>query len=95
MRITRPLKLDYMNLCGSIKIQNIGGKKYIFVIVDDFSRFTYTRFLKSKDEAADVLITFVKIIRTKLKRKIVGTRLDHKIESINFRVKGFCAEEGS
>ncbi|GKE95694.1 retrovirus-related pol polyprotein from transposon TNT 1-94, partial [Tanacetum coccineum] len=31
----------HMDLCGPIRVQSIKGKKYISVIVDDYSRFTW------------------------------------------------------
>ncbi|GJU93755.1 retrovirus-related pol polyprotein from transposon TNT 1-94 [Tanacetum coccineum] len=40
----------HMDLCGPMRVQTINGKKYILVIVDDFSRFTWVKFLRSKDE---------------------------------------------
>ncbi|GKC60590.1 retrovirus-related pol polyprotein from transposon TNT 1-94 [Tanacetum coccineum] len=40
----------HMDLCGPIRVQTINGKKYILVIVDDYSRFTWVMFLRSKDE---------------------------------------------
>ncbi|GJZ71536.1 retrovirus-related pol polyprotein from transposon TNT 1-94 [Tanacetum coccineum] len=40
----------YMDLCGSMRVQAINVKKYILVIVDDYSRFTWVKFLRSKDE---------------------------------------------
>ncbi|KAI3715571.1 hypothetical protein L6452_22557 [Arctium lappa] len=55
-----PLELLHMDLCGSMRTQSLGGKKYILVIVDDYSRYTWVKFLRSKDETPDVLITFLK-----------------------------------
>ncbi|XP_060210774.1 uncharacterized protein LOC132637744 [Lycium barbarum] len=55
-----PLELLHMDLCGPMRIQNRGGKKYIFVIVDDISRFTWTLFLRTKDETLLVFVAFVK-----------------------------------
>nr|GEU81360.1 retrovirus-related Pol polyprotein from transposon TNT 1-94 [Tanacetum cinerariifolium] len=43
----------HMDLCGPIRVQTINGKKYILVIVDDYSRFTWVKFLRSKDEAPE------------------------------------------
>ncbi|GJZ61114.1 retrovirus-related pol polyprotein from transposon TNT 1-94 [Tanacetum coccineum] len=34
------LYLLHMDLCGPTRVESINGKKYIFVIVDDYSRFT-------------------------------------------------------
>nr|GEZ72395.1 integrase, catalytic region, zinc finger, CCHC-type, peptidase aspartic, catalytic [Tanacetum cinerariifolium] len=41
---------------------SINEKRYILVIVDDYSRYTWVHFLRSKDEAPDVIITFLKRI---------------------------------
>ncbi|GJS31183.1 putative ribonuclease H-like domain-containing protein [Tanacetum coccineum] len=43
----------HMDLCGPMRVQSIKGKKYILVIVDDYSRFTWVKFLRSKDETPD------------------------------------------
>ncbi|GJZ00248.1 retrovirus-related pol polyprotein from transposon TNT 1-94 [Tanacetum coccineum] len=43
----------HMDLCGPIRVQSINGKKYILVIVDDYSRFTWVKFLRSKDETPE------------------------------------------
>ncbi|GJY58254.1 retrovirus-related pol polyprotein from transposon TNT 1-94 [Tanacetum coccineum] len=43
----------HMDLCGPMRVQTINGKKYILVIVDDFSRFTWVKFLRSKDETPE------------------------------------------
>ncbi|GKA27234.1 retrovirus-related pol polyprotein from transposon TNT 1-94 [Tanacetum coccineum] len=47
------LYLLYMDLCGPMCVESINGKKYILVIVDDYSRFTWVMFLRSKDEAPE------------------------------------------
>ncbi|GKD80023.1 retrovirus-related pol polyprotein from transposon TNT 1-94 [Tanacetum coccineum] len=56
------LYLLHMNLCGPMRIASVNGKKYILVIVDDYSRFTRVKFLRSKDEAPDFIIKFLKMI---------------------------------
>nr|GEW28296.1 hypothetical protein [Tanacetum cinerariifolium]GEY02392.1 hypothetical protein [Tanacetum cinerariifolium] len=57
------LYLLHMDLCGPMRVESINGKKYILVIVDDFSRFTWVKFLRSKDEAPDFIIKFLKMIQ--------------------------------
>ncbi|GJU28416.1 retrovirus-related pol polyprotein from transposon TNT 1-94 [Tanacetum coccineum] len=44
------LHLLHMDLCGPLRVESINRKKYILVIVDDYSRYTWTDFLISKDE---------------------------------------------
>nr|GEZ69041.1 retrovirus-related Pol polyprotein from transposon TNT 1-94 [Tanacetum cinerariifolium] len=36
----RRLQLLHMNLCGPMRVASINGKRYVLVIVDDYSRYT-------------------------------------------------------
>ncbi|GJS45439.1 retrovirus-related pol polyprotein from transposon TNT 1-94 [Tanacetum coccineum] len=47
------LNLLHMDLCGPMRVATINGKKYILVIVDEYSRYTWTLFLRSKDETPE------------------------------------------
>nr|GFA13268.1 Gag-Pol polyprotein [Tanacetum cinerariifolium] len=58
------LNTFHMDLCGPMRVQTINGKKYILVIVDDYSRFTWVKFLRSKDETPEVVIKFITQIQT-------------------------------
>ncbi|GJW18772.1 retrovirus-related pol polyprotein from transposon TNT 1-94 [Tanacetum coccineum] len=66
------LNLLHMDLCGPMRVASINGKKYILVIVDDYSRYTWTLFLRSKDETPENSIverwnrTLVEAARTML-----------------------------
>lgn len=61
--IQSPLELIHMDLCGPIRIQNRSGKRYVLVIVDDYSRYTWVMFLHSKDETFNEFLTFDKKIQ--------------------------------
>nr|GEZ15238.1 hypothetical protein [Tanacetum cinerariifolium] len=60
----------HMDLCGPMRVQTINGKKYILVIVDDYSRFTWVKFLRSKDETPDVVIKFITQIQVGLNKTV-------------------------
>nr|GEZ97490.1 hypothetical protein [Tanacetum cinerariifolium] len=60
------LYLMHMDLCGPMRVESVNGKKYILIIVDDYSRFTWVKFLRSKDEAQDFIIKFLKMIQVRL-----------------------------
>ena len=75
-----------MDLCGPLKVQSRSGKKYTIVIVDDYSRYTWTRFLRSKAETPEELIVFLKMIQTKLNQMIAGIRSDHGTEFENSKL---------
>nr|GFC45363.1 hypothetical protein [Tanacetum cinerariifolium] len=57
------LYLLYMDLCRPMCLESVNGKKYILVIVDDYSLFTWVKFLRSKDETSDFIIKFLKMIQ--------------------------------
>nr|GEW37203.1 hypothetical protein [Tanacetum cinerariifolium] len=40
--LRQKLHLLYMDLCGSMRIASINGKRYVLVIVDDYSRYTWS-----------------------------------------------------
>nr|GFB26693.1 hypothetical protein [Tanacetum cinerariifolium] len=76
------LYLLHMDLCGPMRVESVNGKKYILVIVDDYSRFTWVKFLRSKDEAPDFIIKFLNMIQVRLKVPVHRIRTDNRIELI-------------
>ena len=62
----QPLQLIHMDLCGPMLVQSINGKKYVLVMVDDYSRYTWVNFLRTKDETPTLIISFLKNIQVKL-----------------------------
>nr|GEX03357.1 retrovirus-related Pol polyprotein from transposon TNT 1-94 [Tanacetum cinerariifolium] len=50
-----------------MRVESVNGKKY--VIVDDYSRFTWVKCLRSKDEAPEFIIKFLKMIQVRLKTR--------------------------
>ncbi|GJS62407.1 retrovirus-related pol polyprotein from transposon TNT 1-94 [Tanacetum coccineum] len=52
-----------MDLCCPIRVESFNGKKYVMVIVDDYSQYTWTHFLRSKHETPEVLIDFLKLVQ--------------------------------
>nr|GEU58722.1 hypothetical protein [Tanacetum cinerariifolium] len=61
------LYLLHMDLCGPMRVESVNEKKYILVIVDDYSRFTWVKSLRSKDETPYFIIKFLKMIQVRLK----------------------------
>ncbi|GKD70009.1 retrovirus-related pol polyprotein from transposon TNT 1-94 [Tanacetum coccineum] len=60
------LNLLHMDLYGPMRVESINMKKHILVIVDDYSKFTWTLFLRPKDETPEVLKDFLKMIQRNL-----------------------------
>nr|GEV54116.1 retrovirus-related Pol polyprotein from transposon TNT 1-94 [Tanacetum cinerariifolium] len=63
------LYLLHIDLCGPMRVENVDGKKYILFIVKDYSRFTWVKCLRSKDETPNFIIKFLKMIQVRLKRQ--------------------------
>ncbi|GJU07860.1 retrovirus-related pol polyprotein from transposon TNT 1-94 [Tanacetum coccineum] len=51
--MTRCLELLHMDLLVPSSVRSYGGNRYTLVIVDDYSRYTWTRDLKDKTKAFD------------------------------------------
>ncbi|GKC69250.1 retrovirus-related pol polyprotein from transposon TNT 1-94 [Tanacetum coccineum] len=77
------LYLLHMDFCGPMRVASINGKRYILVIVDDYSRFTWVRFLKTKDEAPAAIIKCIKNIQVRLKATVRNVRTDNGTEFVN------------
>nr|GEX07095.1 hypothetical protein [Tanacetum cinerariifolium] len=83
------LHILYMDLCGPMRIASINGKRYVLVIVDDYSRYTLVQFLRSKDEAPEVIKTFLKRITVLLQSPVIIIRTDNGTEFKNQVLKEY------
>nr|GFB53459.1 integrase, catalytic region, zinc finger, CCHC-type, peptidase aspartic, catalytic [Tanacetum cinerariifolium] len=83
-----------MDLCGPMRVESVNGKKYILVIVDDYSRFTWVKLLKSKDEAPDFIIKFLKMIQVMLKVPVRHIRTDNGSKFVNHTLRDYYEEVG-
>ncbi|GJS78552.1 retrovirus-related pol polyprotein from transposon TNT 1-94 [Tanacetum coccineum] len=92
--IQEKLCMLHMDLCGPMRIQSINGRKYILVIVDDYSRFTWVKFLRSKDEVPEFVIKFLKMIQVRLNATVRNIRTDNGTEFVNQTLRAYYEEVG-
>nr|GEW53096.1 Gag-Pol polyprotein [Tanacetum cinerariifolium] len=83
-----------MDLCGPMRVASINGKKYVLVIVDDYSRYTWTHFLRSEDETPKVLIDFLRLVQRGLHAQVRIVRTDKGAEFLNKTLHAYFASEG-
>nr|GEU76605.1 retrovirus-related Pol polyprotein from transposon TNT 1-94 [Tanacetum cinerariifolium] len=83
------LHLLHMDLCGPMRIASINVKRYVLVIVDDYSRYTWVHFLRSKDEAPKVIKMFLKRITVLLQSTVIIIRTDNGTEFKNQALKDY------
>ncbi|GJW43993.1 retrovirus-related pol polyprotein from transposon TNT 1-94 [Tanacetum coccineum] len=92
---TRCLELLHVDLFSPSTVQNYGESLYTLVIVDDYSRYTWTRFLKTKTEAFEQFEILSKKVQNQLGCSIVSIRMDHGREFDNEVQFGeFCNANG-
>ncbi|GJT29034.1 retrovirus-related pol polyprotein from transposon TNT 1-94 [Tanacetum coccineum] len=90
----RCLQLLHIDLCGPMRVKSINGKKYVLVIVDDYSRYTWTHFLRSKDETPNVLIDFLRLVQRGLHTQVRTVRTDKGAKFLNKTLHAYFAQEG-
>nr|GEZ05882.1 hypothetical protein [Tanacetum cinerariifolium] len=90
----RWLQLLHVDLCGPMWVASINGKRYVLVIVDDYSRYTWTHFLRSKDETPKVLMDFLRLVQRGLHAQVRIVRTGKGTEFLNKTLHAYFASEG-
>ena len=95
VQTSRPLELLHIDLVGFARVQSLGGKKYILVVVDDFTRYTWVVLLKDKAEALEKIIHLCKKLQIEKDTVIARIRSDHGRKFENTKLATFCNEQGT
>nr|GFA72544.1 hypothetical protein [Tanacetum cinerariifolium] len=88
------LYLLHMDHCGLMRVESVNGKKYILVIVDEYSHFTWVKCFRSKDEVPDFIIKFLKMIQIRLKVPVRRIRTDNGTEFVNQTLREYYERVG-
>nr|GEW03412.1 putative ribonuclease H-like domain-containing protein [Tanacetum cinerariifolium] len=92
--VTKPLHTLHMDLFGPTSVSSISHKWNCLVVTDDFSRFTWTFFLKTKDETSGILRKFITKIENLKDQKVKIIRCDNGGEFRNKEMDDFCSQKG-
>jgi transposase InsO family protein len=90
---TRPLELLHMDIFGSVAYVSIGVNKYGFVIVDDYSRYTWVFFMKDKSKVHEIFKNFATRAQNEFDVKIMRVRSDNGTEFKNTNIEEYLDEE--
>nr|GEX65351.1 hypothetical protein [Tanacetum cinerariifolium] len=88
------LHLLHMDLYGPMRVASINGKRYVLVIVDDYSRYTWVHFLRTKDETPEVIKNFLKKISGCLHAPVIIVHTDNGTEFKNHVLKEYFDSVG-
>ncbi|GJR56871.1 putative ribonuclease H-like domain-containing protein [Tanacetum coccineum] len=92
--ISHSLQLLHMDLFGPTSVRSLNHKSYCLVITDDFSRFSWVFFLRTKDETSGILKDFIRQIENQLNQKVKTIRCDNGTEFKNRDFIEFCGSKG-
>jgi transposase InsO family protein len=76
----RPCELLHMDLVGPARVRFAGGKWFVLVVVDDYSRYAWVFFLEEKGE----MFGFVRDLVLRLKNERHG-----------YSIRAICSDNGS
>lgn len=93
-RSMRPMQLVHTDLCGPMSTHSLSGSRYILTITDDFSRFTWIFFLKTKSETLSKFQQFKSMVELPGKFKLQAIRSDRGGEYTSHAFIKFCDESG-
>nr|GEV62897.1 retrovirus-related Pol polyprotein from transposon TNT 1-94 [Tanacetum cinerariifolium] len=88
------LELLHMDLCGPMRVASINEKRYILMIVDDYSRYTWVYFLHLKDETPEIIKKFIAQAKLNYKAKVCKIRTDNGTEFKNATLKAHYEKLG-
>ena len=88
------LELLHLDLFGPTKTSSLSGKSYDFVIVNDFSRFTWVLFLSCKNDALMKFKTWCRKVQGRKDGNILTIQSNNGGEFKNGAFGDFCNEQG-
>ncbi|GJV89542.1 retrovirus-related pol polyprotein from transposon TNT 1-94 [Tanacetum coccineum] len=92
--IKKCLHLLHMDLFKPVTPRFINHEKYTFVIIDEYSRYTWVYFLKRKSQAPKTIMSFIKRVENQNDIKVKQLRTDNGTEFRNSILINFCDEKG-
>jgi transposase InsO family protein len=91
----RPCKLLHMDLVGPACVRSAGGKWYVLVVVDDYSRYAWVFFLEEKGETFGFVLDLVLRLRNERHGDAIrAIHSDNGSEFRNSRFETFCHDLG-
>ena len=93
-RATKALELLHGDLCGPISPMTQAGNRYIFVVIDDHTRYMWSMLLKENSEAFSKFKKLRIIVEKEIGEKIQTFRTDRWGEFVSHEFDGYCEGAG-
>jgi hypothetical protein len=89
-----PGQLFYMDTIGPSQVRSIGGKWYVLVIVDDYSRYSWVFLLENNDEVFEHFQSLTLRLNNEHLNCLKVIHSDNGTEFRNASFNQFCLEQG-
>ncbi|CAA7038223.1 unnamed protein product [Microthlaspi erraticum] len=93
-RASKKLELVHGDLCGPITPSTAAGNRYIFVLIDDYSRYMWTVLMQEKSEAFTKFKNFKNLVEQEAGTRIQTFRTDRGGEFLSHEFTRFCETSG-
>jgi hypothetical protein len=90
----QPRQLLYMVIIGLSRVRSMGGKGYVFVIIDDYSRYSWVFFFESKDDVFEHFQSLALRLNNEHHNCLKATHSDNGTEFRNASFDQFLLEQG-
>jgi hypothetical protein len=94
MMTEHPGQLLHIDTVGPSRVRSMGGKRYVLVIIDDYSRYSWVFFLESKDEVVEHFRLLALRLNNEHPNYLKGIHSDNRIEFRNASFDEFCLDHG-
>ena len=93
-RASKRLQLIHGDICGPVQPSTVGGIRYYFLIIDDYSRLMWVAFLKEKSDAFQHFKSFKNLAESESDEKVkcLWTNIGGEFNSEEFKI--YCEENG-
>ena len=91
---SKVLELLHVDLMGPMQVESLGGKKYAYVVVDGFSRYTWISFIREKSETFEVFKDLCQKLQRENESHVIRIRSGHAKEFENNKFAEFCSSKG-
>ncbi|KAJ9556699.1 hypothetical protein OSB04_011313 [Centaurea solstitialis] len=90
----KPLQMLHVDLCGPIAKQSLNRKKYILVLIYEFSRYTWVEFIRTKSHVPMLLINLLKRLQFLHDMQVRVIRSDNGTEFKNSTIEDYLTSVG-
>lgn len=88
------LELVHSNVCGSFRVNSLGGSRYFVTFIDDFSRKMWIYFITNKSQVLMKFQHFVHLVETSTGKVVRTLRTDNGGEYTSKAFSDFCSSKG-